>query len=78
MRQQCDGLDQVLAVIKNQQKPAPTQRRDDALLDGQAGLLRDAERPGHGVAGRSRVTDSGKLDEPSAVRVFRREFSGNL
>ena len=62
-----DRVDQVLAVVNDQEKASTGKRTDNALLNRLARLLRDAKHAGHYVAHRAGVADSGEFDEPYAV-----------
>ena len=76
--QGCDCVDQVLAIVEQQQQMPSAKSIHHALLDGLARPLPHAEHTRHCVADRVRIADRRKLHQPNAVSVVRRDLVGDV
>ncbi len=72
------GLQEVLAVIQNNQESPIPEYVDQRLDQGTTRFLLDAEHGRHRLRHEPRVGDRRQLDEPHAVREFVHEIGGDL
>jgi len=78
MRQACGRLDQVLAVVKDEEQFARLQVLDEHVEQRVAWRLADVENRGHRLDDHLRIGDRAQLHEPDALGVLFQQAAANL